>query len=60
MAQASRAHKGGTIDKDNHQGTVTRMVLGRGLTSEEIVETEAYNLTVRKEGAGASTVWGGR
>jgi hypothetical protein len=36
------------------------MVLGRGLTSEEIVETEAYNLTVRKEGAGASTVWGGR
>jgi hypothetical protein len=58
MAQASRAHKEGTIDKDNHQSTVTRMVLGRGLTSEEIIDTEACNLTVRKEGAGTSTVWG--
>lgn len=37
---------------------MTRMVLGRGSTNEEIASTEACNLTVRKEGAGASTVWG--
>jgi hypothetical protein len=58
MAQASRAHRRGTTDKDNHQGAMTRMVIGRGSTNEEIAGTEACNLTVRKEGAGASTVWG--